>query len=610
MVSEKQCLSRKLHIPLKGFAVFRLFWRWIRQTLLSTLTRQIVFLNLIGLIVLSGGFLYLNQFRAGLIDARIQSLITQGEIIAGAISSAATLDTDTILIDPNSLWELESGESSSLTEDFMTSLEFSINPERVAPVLLKLVTPTRTRARVYDRDGFLLIDSHALFSLGDIIKKDLSPPGKKETKWIQEIGRWYRSHFKSSTTPLLDIGPAIGSNLPEVQTALKGQRINAVRINQDGDTIVSVAVPIQRQKSTRGALLLSTQSGDIDGIIAGERMAIIRIFLVAAFVMLVVSMFFARSIVLPVRKLAEAAEKVQKGSKSANTIPDFSGRFDEIEHLSSALRNMTAALFDRIEAIEHFAADVAHELKNPLTSVRSAVETLPLAKSEESRKRLLDVIQHDIRRLDRLITDISEASRLDAELARGSVEPIDLKKLLQAVVAISNDRKRPEDAEITLTVEELKKNHQQRGFEILGHDTRLAQVINNLLDNARSFSPKGKTVDVFLKKKNSWIEIIVEDSGPGIPGFALERIFERFYTDRPEEQGFGQNSGLGLAISKQIVEAHKGTITAENRYNDVDIKTSSDEEKEERHPAGARFIVQLPVRVTPKNSSRKDKTNN
>lgn len=565
---------------------------FFRQTLFSTLTRQIVFLNLVGLVALLLGFLYLNQFRAGLIDARIQSLITQGEIIASAIANTATLDTDTLHIDPNRLWELESGESSSIPEDFMSSLEFSINPEQVAPVLRKLVSPTRIRARVYDRDGYLLIDSQALFSFGDIQRTELPPPETHASTWFQKLGRWYRGSFKSTTTPLMEIGPAIGNNLIEVQKSLQGQRINAVRINQKGDTIVSVAVPIQRVKMIRGVLLLSTQGGDIDGIIAAERLALLRIFMVAAFVMIVLSLALARSIVIPVRKLSEAAERVRSGSKSANAIPDFSGRSDEIGHLSGTLREMTLALFNRIEAIERFAADVAHELKNPLTSVRSAVETLPLAKTEDARNRLLSIIQHDVKRMDRLITDISDASRLDAELARVDAHLIDVEQLVRAVVTIFNDRRTEADAIIEMVIENAKKDHSKAPFAIMGHDSRLAQVLNNLLDNARSFSPPDKPITITLRKKQGSIEITVDDCGPGIPDHVLGKVFERFYTDRPD-QGFGQNSGLGLAISKQIIEAHRGTITAENRY--PENNELSDNQTETAHlPLGARFIISLP----------------
>jgi two-component system sensor histidine kinase ChvG len=289
-----------------------------------------------------------------------------------------------------------------------------------------------------------------------------------------------------------------------------------------------------------------------------------------------------------VRRLAEAAERVRRGIKSRQEIPDFSNRSDEIGHLSGALRDMTRALYKRMDAIESFAADVAHELKNPLTSLRSAVETLPLARTPDSQARLTSVIQHDVRRLDRLISDISDASRLDAELAREDAEPFELSALLKAIVSVANDVRHEGQAAVELVVapNALGKN----ASLTVGHDSRIGQVITNLIDNARSFSPPEKRVRVALKRQGDFIEIIVEDAGPGISEHALERIFERFYTDRPN-QGFGQNSGLGLSISRQIVEAHGGRIWAENRR-------PAGAEADATASAGARFTVRLPAAVT------------
>jgi two-component system sensor histidine kinase ChvG len=264
-------------------------------------------------------------------------------------------------------------------------------------------------------------------------------------------------------------------------------------------------------------------------------------------------------------------------------IPDFTRRRDEIGHLSGALRDMTSALYSRIAAIESFAADVAHELKNPLTSLRSAVETLPLAKTDESRTRLLTVIQHDVRRLDRLISDISDASRLDAEMQRQVAAPVDLVKLLKTVTAVANEVKRETPVEVALAFE----GGGAVGFMVPGHDSRLSQVINNLIDNARSFSPPGGNVRITCRRFRTEVEITVDDDGPGINPEAMEKIFERFYTDRPH-QGFGQNSGLGLSISLQIVEAHGGRLWAENRIAQAGAN-------ETPKVLGARFIVRLPA---------------
>lgn len=576
----------------------------------SSLVRRIVVLNLAGLVALFFGFLYLNQFREGLIEARVQSLLTQGEIIAGAIAASATVDSDTILIDPDRLLQMQTGESSVLTDELFSPLEFSINPEQVAPLLRRLVTPTRTRARVYDREATLLLDTRALYSRGDILRLDLpaiesEPPSLLERAWSA-----VRDVFAPSRAPSLEtIGPTDGRVFPEIRQAMSGERASVVRLNPSGETIVSVAVPIQRQRAVRGVLLLSTQGGDIDAIIASERFALLQVFMVAAAVMIVLSLLLANAIAGPVSRLAEAAERVRRGIKSRQEIPDFTARADEIGHLSGALRDMTEALYDRIEAIESFAADVAHELKNPLTSLRSAVETLPLARTPESRARLLDIIQHDVRRLDRLISDISDASRLDAELARSEAEPVDMAKLLEAVVSIANDVRRPDDAPIVLDVRRPGRrlaflsgagagqtgtltqggDRAGRDFVVVGHDSRLGQVVRNLLDNARSFSPPGARVHVTLEREADQVRLTVEDEGPGIPEHALERIFERFYTDRPE-QGFGQNSGLGLSISRQIVSAHRGAIRAENRPGPAGLDG-------EPTRLGARFVVTLPARA-------------
>lgn len=571
-------------------------WRPLRRALSapfsSSLTRRIVFLNLGGLLLMLLGFLYLNQFREGLIAARMQSLKTQGEIIAAAVAGSATVETDSIRLDPEKLLQLAPGESYGPNEDDDTQLEFSINPDRIGPVLRRLVWPTRTVARIYDRDGYLLLDSRSMTERSTILRFDLPADAQdRPASATRRFWTWLKNSVGGANLPLYqDIGLANGRAYPEVQTALQGETQSLVRVNARGETIISVAAPVQRFRVVRGVLLLSTQGGDIDKIIASERWAMIRVFLVFAAVMLIVSLFLAGTIAEPMRRLAEAAERVRRGIKSRQEIPDFTDRSDEIGHLSGSLRDMTRALYNRIEAIESFAADVAHELKNPLTSLRSAVETLPIARTDESRRRLLDVIQHDVRRLDRLISDISDASRLDAEMARLDLEPVDMTRLLHAVVDYANEVKRDDCVRFSLDIAPAEPG--LRAYVVPGHDLRLGQVVNNLVDNARSFSPKGASVRLALRRARGLdrrgapcegIEIIVDDDGPGVPEEAFERIFERFYTDRPD-QGFGQNSGLGLSISRQIIEAHGGRVQAANRM------------APSGGIAGARFIVWLPGR--------------
>jgi two-component system sensor histidine kinase ChvG len=558
-------------------------FRFIVAQSSSSLTRRIVLLNIVGLFALVISILYLSQFRASLIDARAQSLLVQGEIIAGAIAGSATVETDTITIDPDKLLELQTGESYGPIDESLSALEFPINPERVAPLLRRLVLPTRTQARIYDREGALLLDTRNLIGRGDVLRFDLIPvddrPSRTERAWIA-IKNW----FGRVNLPLYrDLGPENGKGYPEVASALSGLKTSNVRANDRGEIIVLVAVPVQRFRAVRGALLLSTQGGEIDSAVAAERLQIFLLFLALGTVMVLLSMLLARTIAGPVRRLAEGAEAVRRRIRTRVEIPDYTHRRDEIGELSGAFREMTASMYSRIESIESFAADVAHELKNPLTSLRSAVETMPLAKTAESRARLLAVIEHDVKRLDRLITDISDASRLDAELQRQDAAPVDLTRLLNTVVTVANEVRRDDGVKITLSFEGGAPNT----FVVPGHDSRLGQVIDNLIDNARSFSVAGGTVRVTARRLRNAVEITVDDDGPGIQPEAMERIFERFYTDRPH-QGFGQNSGLGLSISRQIIDAHGGRIRAENRMG---VATGPDGPQ----VLGARFVVRLPV---------------
>jgi two-component system sensor histidine kinase ChvG len=551
----------------------------------SSVTRRIVTLNVFGLLALSVGILYLSQFRAGLIDARVQSLLVQGQIIAGAIAASATVETDSsITINPDTLLNLQPGQSYGPSEDALYGIDFPINPERVAPILRRLISPTKTRARIYDRDGVLLVDSRNLFGRGDVLRFDLPPPTAEKPGLFERAFLAVRRWLGRGDLPLYrELNAENGKGYPEVAQALDGQDSSMVRINDRGDVIVSVAVPVQRFRAVRGALMLSTQGADIDDMVEAERLAILKVFLVAAVVMVVLSILLAGTIAEPVRRLADAAESVRRRIQSRVEIPDYSRRRDEIGHLSSAFRDMTNALYSRIEAIESFAADVAHELKNPLTSLRSAVETLPLAKTDESRARLLNIIQHDVKRLDRLISDISDASRLDAELQRQEAAPVDFAKLLSTLVAVANEVKRDDGVIVTLRFE----GGSGRAFLVPGHDSRLGQIVDNLIENARSFSPPGGTVRVTCRRLKGHIEIFVDDDGPGVRPDVVEKIFERFYTDRPH-QGFGQNSGLGLSISKQIAEAHGGTIRVENRTGAPDADGTPT-------VVGARFIVRLPA---------------
>jgi two-component system sensor histidine kinase ChvG len=533
--------------------------RVLELTIFSSLGTRIIVLNLAGLAVLVVGILFLNQWRTGLIEARVQSLRVQGEIIAAAIAASATVDSDVITVNPDRLLDLQGDKSVSSLSFFDPSLEFPINPERVAPLLRNLVTPTRTRARIYDQQGFLILDSANLYARGEVLRQITKPAEDEGTlllKWWNAVMDWLPG---DDYPQYQEFGADEGTRYPEVAAALSGAATAIVRVDSQHQLVVSVAVPVQRVRANVGVLLLSTQPGDIDQIAAAERWGILRIALVAAAVQIILSLLLAGTIAGPLRRLAGAAEKVQSAITSRADIPDFSERQDEIGHLSKALRSMTSALYGRIEGIERFAADVAHELKNPLTSLRSAVETLPRARRAEDRERLNDIIQHDVRRLDRLISDISNASRLDAELARQNAEQVDVGLLADAMVSIQKDVAAKRNVDVV-----LEKHTSKFPPVVLGYDSRLAQVLNNLIDNAVSFSPDGGKVTVVIATTDDSVTLTVTDEGSGIRG-DISRIFQRFYTDRPEGESFGDHSGLGLAISKQIIDAHGGSISGVNR---------------------------------------------
>ncbi len=558
---------------------------WLTRLRPRSLLARIILINLAGLVVLLGGILYFNQSRESLIDARVESLMTQAHIMAAAVASSASVDTGEITIDPDKL--IEQTEEDPGTFNAFSRYEFLIRPEQAGPVLRRLVKGTNTVARIYDREGVLTVDSRHLYGYGGILRLDLPPLDRREESWWGRIwNRFYKWLFSNDYPVQKEYGLENGKDFPEVTASLNGASVSVVRVNKKGEIIVTVAVPIQRYKAVLGSLVLSTRGGEIDKVLRAERKILFFTFLVAGLVAVLLSVSLASQIAEPIRRLASSAEKVRRGVDNRVEIPDFTHRGDEIGHLSGTLRDMTRALYDRIDAIENFAADVAHELKNPLTSLRSAVETLRVAKTEEQRQRLADIVTHDVRRLDRLISDISDASRLDAELARSQARPVNVRRLLDTLVTLANETARENDAKVEMRVVAPPSNFTgDDAWIVMGHDTRLAQVVQNLLANARSFSPPGGVVRVILRRNGRFVEFLVEDEGPGIPPNNLERIFKRFYTDRPP-QYFGRNSGLGLSISRQIVEAHNGRIWAENIMAD-----------DGRTVKGARFTVRLPARA-------------
>jgi len=539
------------------------FGRALSVGAFSSLTRRIVAFNLVGLAFLVVGVLVLNQFRSGLIDLRAQSMQTQGEIIAIAIAEAA-------------------GAGPSATR---------FDPVRANLVLRRLSQPTGVRAQIYDRAGRLTGDTRVLLpNASPIETQALTPPDQPpERSWLERIEAAYNRVLRrigGGDLPLYSETPVAGvAQDEEVFAALRGDRASAVRVNSSGELIVSVSVPIQRFKAVMGVLVLSTQGGDIDLVVRAERIAILQVFLVALGVSVALSFVLASTIARPIRHLADAAERggaQERGPINPKRIriPDMTRRTDEIGYLSGALRKMTDALYHRIDANESFAADVAHEIKNPLTSLRSAVETMRLARTEEARERLLKVIESDVGRLDRLVTDISNASRLEAELVREETETFDIGALIEALAEMSSDRAASRGARIVA-------RRPAAPVKVTGLEGRIGQVIQNLLDNGLSFSPSGGALTIqVVRLKEGGARVVVEDEGPGIPPDNLESIFERFYSERPETESFGDHSGLGLSIAKQIVEAHGGRIWAENR---------TDAAAKDGAVLGARFVVELPA---------------
>jgi len=562
----------------------------------KSLTQLIIFLNLFGFAILVSGALYLNQFRAGLIDTKVQSLLIQGEIIASAIAVTAAAGAPPAALGSENVLELDPAQTRDLeTEGGLGSLEFLVNPERTAPDFAKLIQPTGTRARIYDNDGWLVLDSDTIFKRGQVLKYKLPPlnrstPKNTITLW-QRISKWL---WQQNLPLYKDIGGQNGKTYPEVATALTGTSVPIVRSNIKGELVVSVAVPIRRLRAVLGVLLLSTRGGEIDSVVSAERWILLRVALVAAGVTMLLSVLLARTIAGPMRRLSAAADRVRRSVGIREEIPDYTYRSDEIGHLSGALRDMTHSLYRRIEAIESFAADVSHELKNPLTSLRSAAETLPRVRNREARDELIDVIQHDVRRLDRLLTDISDASRLDAELVREDTGAVDMEDLLRTIVPTFEPAARKNILDLVLDIAPLSRTS-RKGYTLLGHDVRLGQVIVNLLENAISFSPRNSEIRISAYRVNSEIEITVEDEGPGIPPENLEKIFDRFYTDRPDDEAFGQNSGLGLNISQQIISAHGGRIWAENRNSTPDNRRRGARTRNRPGTGkGARFVIRLP----------------
>lgn len=522
----------------------------------SPLARKIITFNLLALLVLVTGVLYLNPFRDSLVDMRERALTIETRLIARVLEATAT--------DPG-------GAGGAVLSDDRQAL------------LSVIDLPPGTEVFVFGPEGRLLASSvgMARSTLPGLAHRP--PEGTVITDFFNRLWEG-TARFASLTGGAPPIIRQEDQARAVIDRALAGATPTLTARNENRDLIFAVATPIRRNGETLGAVALTTVGGEIDQIVRTEREQVLQMFLIAILVSIGLSLVLASTIANPLRDLAAAARagrdpNARRMSPTRVRIPDLTSRPDEIGRLSGALRDMVAALYDRIESNEQFAADVAHEIKNPLSSLRSAVETLRGARTDEQRGRLLDLIEHDVRRLDRLVSDISNASRLDSELVMEETESFDLVRMLSNIAGYHRHeaRERGIDFIADLPVEELRIN---------GLEARLAQVFVNLITNAISFCQAGDAVRIWARRREDRVLVVVEDTGPGIPEEALEKIFIRFYSERPAGD-FGKHSGLGLAISKQIVEAHGGVIWAENiRATDADPASE---------PMGARFVVGLPM---------------
>ena len=564
-----------------------------------TLQRRIILANTIGLAILLGGIFYLSQYHAWLIDAKRESLRAQGEIIAAAIAANASIETGRIVLDPDRLPEIE-GSKSPFRDDGFAALQLSIAPERVTPILKRLVPASDTRARVYAHDGTLIIDTAQLLR-GQAGRGEF-PAGDKQVR-IKVKNNWtkFLAWLMRGELPVYrEIGSANGTAYPEVRMALSGSTTPMLLVNEKGEQIVSMAVPIQHHKTVQGVLLLSTRPGEIDEVLSEERNVIIALALTAFAATLLASFLLARTIAGPMRRLSEVAENVSRNIKARDELPELAHRADEVGQMAAAFREMTASLHRRIEASERFAQDVAHELKNPLTAARSTAEALAYAKSPEQQAELVQQIQGELKRLNKLITDVSNASRLDAELALQETEPVDMREVLYGVADVFRDILGGDTRRIVLDIAELP--YDPSAYVVRGLEERLSRVITNLLDNAVSFSPENGVVTVRARRIGTEIEVVVEDEGPGIPADKLEDIFKRFYSDRPQtDRTIGKNSGLGLSISREIVNASGGRIWAANRKQLANGRAAWPDDpagvrvRRMAAMAGAAFVVRLPA---------------
>ncbi len=527
-----------------------------KRSRFTSLTSRILGLNIIALGVLVGGLLYLDQFREGLVEAKIAALQTEGELIAGALGESAVI----------------SGEN-----------QLELRQDRVGQIVRRLTESTGTRARIFDLDGALLVDTRTLTGRKVQARRLPRPDGVPQRIFFSTYDRIV--DWLPDGLPLpayVEHNVQLASHYVEVELALTGEP-GAMQRVREGEVVVSVALPVQFFKKVLGALMLTADTVDIDESVRDVRFAILQVSGLALAVTILLSLFLAGTIARPVRRLAKAADQVHRGLGGRVDIPDFTRRRDEIGDLSAALRDMTGALYQRLDDMEAFAADVAHEIKNPLTSLRSAVEVLESIQDVEKRKKLMAIVRDDVGRIDRLISDISDASRLDAELSRAAKKPFDIGAVCAAMAEVYHATAANGAPRLELDM------RADKNLIVEGVEDRFAQVVRNVIANAVSFSPPDGTVRIIVRRAATMafdagtVQVAIEDDGPGFPPQKIDEAFDRFYSARPEGEAFGKHSGLGLSISRQIIEAHHGRIWAENRI------------RSDGSVAGARVIIRLPL---------------
>ncbi len=533
-----------------------------RERFVSPMLRRILLVNALPLLLLVATLLYLDQYQNGLIEAEVSALRTQAQIYAGALAEAAVRDD---------------------IPDRPTLV-----PERARSLLFSLTVPTpNAQARVYDMAGQLVADSRVREGPGGAVVTEPLPPPVERSMVMGAISRAYDIALAAlphqTTAPTIQSVPGSGfdwqPDLRDGQQVPNGGGRGVppfVRRTEEGRLLVSVAVPVVRNRVQAGTILLTSDAREVDNSLFQVRASIMLLFMMALALTLVLSFYLSRTLARPMIRLAAAADSMKEGKGRAGHVPeDLAQRNDEVGELAVALDASARALWARMDAIERFAADVAHEIKNPLTSIRSAIETSRRVENVEQQKKLLAIIAEDVVRLDRLISDISDASRVDAELSRAAAERVDIAPML-ATLADMHQATRAPDAPVIVV------DAPQTGLVVSGVEGRLVQVLRNLIGNAVSFSPPNGRIALRARETGTVVEVAVEDEGPGIPDHRLEEVFDRFYSERPRAEHFGKHSGLGLSICRQIVEALGGRISAENR-RDATGKV-----------LGARFVVRLP----------------